>query len=87
MAASPTTLRKVQTSVLVINSRLGFGGALGTLCTVLPLLCMQRSFTAWVFKSFGSLFVPWSIHAATSVMAAVANFPSLDLGFLQQNGR
>ena len=41
---------------------------------------MQRSFTAWVFKSFGSLFIPWSIRAVISVMVAVANFPSLDLG-------
>ena len=66
--------------MLIINSSLGFGGALSPLCTVLPLLCMQRSFTAWVFKSFGSLFIPWSIRAVISVMVAVANFPSLDLG-------
>jgi len=79
VAASPTALRKVQTSVLIINSRLGFGGALGPLYTGLPLLCIQMSLKL-LLRSFGSLLSPWSIRAAISVMAAMANFPSLDLG-------
>ena len=59
---------------------LGFGGAFGPLCIVLPFLCIHRSFTAGFFRSCGSFLNPWSSLAAISVMAAVANFPSLDLG-------